>query len=85
MSYSNTISAQQFALTIVDDSEEKIKAQDVTITIFDNHLYLKFKKHRNKRLDYYSINRWFINKDKTKINIEYISRKDKSYRLYFRR
>lgn len=80
MSYSNTISVQQFALTIVDDSEERIKQQDVIITIFDNHLFMKFKKHRNKKLKYCSIYRWIMNKDYTKIRIEYESRKNKNIR-----
>jgi hypothetical protein len=81
MSYSKSNLDQQYIFTIVDDSENKIKEQKATITIFDNYLKIKFRKHKNKKLDYYSIYQWILNKYGNMIKIQYKSRKDGSYRL----
>lgn len=81
MSYSETISTQQFTFTIVEDSEKRIKPQKTVINLFDQYLELKFKKHKNKRLEYESIYRWTNNKEGNMIKIEYISRKSDNYRL----
>lgn len=82
MNYSEFITKNnQFAFKIIKDNEEKIKPQDVKITIFDNYLMIKFKKHKNKKLDYYSIYSWITNKDKNTIKLKYKSRKSNNYRL----
>ena len=81
MSYSKSNLDQQYIFTIVDDSENKIKEQKAIITLFDSYLMIKFKKYKNKRLDYYSIYQWIRNKEGDIIRLQYKSRKDGSVRL----
>ena len=49
------ITFYNYIFNIIYDSEKRITPQKSVIMLFDTHLKIKFTKHKNKILDYYSI------------------------------
>lgn len=71
---------KKYIFNIVYDSEKRITPQRSVIMLFDTHLKIKFTKHKNKILDYYSICKWYCDYKYNTIIIQYKSRKDNSDR-----
>lgn len=71
----------KFDLNIVNDNEDRITPQTATITLCDYHLKIKFSRHRNKKIDYLSVYKWFNNEDGSMFMLQYKSRKSDNFRF----
>jgi len=66
--------AQRWECRLYQDSLARIREQPASITIKDYYLHLKFKSHRNKKINYRDISQWRDNSTTGYWSMEYTSR-----------